>query len=122
VKRKVALLTPYQPAADPHLRTYFSALGYEIVRANHMAISGIAKIANTSEDHLRRVLTELNGDDVEAIVQFGANLPMMRVAAEGERWLGKPVIAVNVAVYWHALRTNKIDDRLYGMGRLLAEH
>jgi maleate isomerase len=55
-------------------------------------------------------------------VQFGANLPMAELAAEAERWLGKPVIAVNVATYWHALRSNGITDRARGRGRLFWEH
>jgi maleate isomerase len=43
------------------------------------------------------------------------------VAAEAERWLGKPVIAINTATYWYAMRQNGITDRLPGFGRLLAE-
>jgi maleate isomerase len=36
-------------------------------------------------------------------------------------WLGKPIIAINTATYWHALRTNGVKDRMEGFGRLLAE-
>jgi maleate isomerase len=36
-------------------------------------------------------------------------------------WLGKPVIAINTATYWHALRQNKIADKIPGLGRLLEE-
>jgi maleate isomerase len=36
-------------------------------------------------------------------------------------WLGKPVIAINTATYWHALRANGIQDRMRGFGALL-EH
>jgi maleate cis-trans isomerase len=35
--------------------------------------------------------------------------------------LGKPVIAINTATYWHALRSFGIKDRISGLGRLLAE-
>jgi maleate isomerase len=47
---------------------------------------------------------------------------MVRLAAAAELWLGKPVIAVNTATYWHALRANGIRDQIEGFGRLLAEH
>ena len=47
---------------------------------------------------------------------------MARVAGMGEFCLGKRVIALNVATYWHALRQNGIHDKLQGFGRLLAEH
>jgi maleate isomerase len=47
---------------------------------------------------------------------------MAALAAEAERWLAKPVIAVNVATYWHALRSNGIADTVHGRGRLFWEH
>jgi maleate isomerase len=72
---------------------------------------------------LRKKLIELNGNgrDVDAIVQVGPNLSMVRLAAAAEMWLGKPVIAINTATYWHALRQNKIADKIFGLGRLLEE-
>ena len=74
-------------------------------------------------DDLRDKLIGLNGDgrDVDAIVQVGTNLSMVRLAAAAELWLGKPVIAINTATYWHALRQNKIMDKIEGLGRLLEE-
>jgi maleate isomerase len=54
-------------------------------------------------------------------VQFGANLPMARLADEAERWLGKPVSSVNVATYWHALRMNGINDKTYGFTKLMSK-
>jgi maleate isomerase len=71
---------------------------------------------------LKRQLLVLDGDDVDAIVQVGTNLSMLRLAAAAERWLGKPVIAINAATYWHALRANGIEDRIGGFGRLLELH
>ena len=35
--------------------------------------------------------------------------------------LDKPVIAINTATYWHALRANGLMDRVEGCGRLLEE-
>jgi hypothetical protein len=50
------------------------------------------------------VLTEINGDDVDAILQVGTNLANAAVAADAERWLAKPVLSMNVVTYWDALR------------------
>jgi maleate isomerase len=47
---------------------------------------------------------------------------MVRLAAAAELWLGKPVIAINTATYWHALRANGIREPIAGFGRLLEEH
>ena len=46
---------------------------------------------------------------------------MLRVAAAAELWLGKPVVAINAATYWHALRSNDIREPIAGFGRLLQE-
>jgi maleate isomerase len=46
---------------------------------------------------------------------------MVKLAAAAEMWLGKPVIAINTATYWNALRQNGIMDKKEGFGRLMAE-
>jgi maleate isomerase len=44
---------------------------------------------------------------------------MLRLAAAAELWLGKPVLAINAATYWHALRSNGMREPIAGFGRLL---
>ena len=78
-------------------------------------------IAKVTPQHLRGVLNHLNGPDVDAIVQVGTNLSMVSLAAEYEAKWDKPVIAINTATYWHALRSCGIEDRVEGLGRLLSE-
>ena len=77
-------------------------------------------IANVSENELRQALIEVN-KDADALVQVGTNLSMVGLADEAERWLGKPVIAINAATWWMSLRDNGIEDKVYGCGRLLRE-
>ena len=55
------------------------------------------------------------------IIQAGTNLAFAKVAAMAEFWLEKPVIAINTATYWHALRTMGINDKIPGFGRLLQD-
>ena len=78
-------------------------------------------IAHTPEAAIRDAIVEVVGAEVDAVVIVGTNLPMARVAAVAEFWLGKPVIALNTATYWHALRTCGVKDPLSGFGRLLSE-
>ena len=66
-------------------------------------------------------LKRFDGDDVDAIVQVGTNLSMIRVAAAAELWLGKPVLAINADTYWHALRTNGIAEKRERCGRIFKE-
>jgi maleate isomerase len=122
IKRKIGLLTPYFPVAAGHLGKFFAEFGLEVVRAVHLSCTGPVEIGFTTERQLITALREIDGDDIEGIVQFGANLPMQRVAAEAERWLFKPVLSVNTVTYWHALRSGGIKDKLYGYGSLMWDH
>src|SRR5207245_10707273 len=97
--------------------------GLEFDRDRYLVCKSWTGIAEVTIDLLRDKLIELNGDgrDTDAIIQVGTNLSMVRLAAAAELWLGKPVIAINTATYWHALRQNGIADRISGLGRLLEE-
>ena len=119
--KRIAFLSPYYPVANAEVRRYFSDMGYETVRDIPLRAPSWTAIAQINEDTCRKTLRELDGDDVDAILQGGTNLSMVRLAAEAERWLGKPVIAINTATYWHALRANGIQDKVYGLGRLLSD-
>ncbi|GAB5459862.1 MAG: igiC [Henriciella sp.] len=120
--KKLAVVSPYFPAMNAEVSGFFSDHGYEVVRDRALECPSWVDIARVPEDRLRDVIcNELNGDDVDAIIQVGTNLCMTRFAAEAERWLDKPVIAINTATYWHALRTCGFDDKVQGFGRLLTD-
>ena len=120
--KRIAIVCPYYPVAIGHLQAFADETGFELVRTECLACDSPVNIAHISEDELRRAIRKVDGPDIDAIVQFGANLPMARVADEAERWLDKPVIAVMTATYWYALRQNGIEDRVPGFGRLTVEH
>ena len=118
---KIAIVSPYFPAANEQVQKYFEDSGFEVVRDTCLKCPSWIAIAEVPSDTLWSVLDELNGPDVDALVQVGTNLPMARLAAEAEHSLGKPVIAINTATYWHALRNNGITDKIAGFGRLLEQ-
>ena len=121
--RRIAVLSPYQPIADRQVTGYFEDAGFKVVRFKGLRCPTATSIAEVTEAPLLPILRdELDGPDVEAIVQVGTNLSMVRLADEAERWLGKPVLAINAATLWHALRANGIKDQLRGCGSLLREH
>jgi maleate isomerase len=121
--KRIAFLSPYYPVANAEVRRYFTESGFEVVRDIYLECKSWTAIAEVTPDVLRGKLITLTGDgrDVDAILQVGTNLSMVRLAAAAEMWLGKPVIAINTATYWHALRQNQIMDKIPGLGRLLEE-
>ncbi len=119
--KKIAVVTPYQPIGDKNVVRFFNDIGFEVTKIIGLKCPTAVAIAHVSEDELRDALIEVNSGEVDAIVQCGTNLSMVSLADEAERWLKKPVIAINAATWWLALRNNGIADKVYGSGRLLRE-
>ena len=119
--KKIACLTPYMPLGDGMVKKFFTEMGYEVLDVIGLKSPSPMLIAHESEEKMRNAIIELNKHEPDAIVQCGTNLACVRVAAEAEKWLGKPVIAINAATYWHALRANGFTEKMSGMGRLLSD-
>jgi maleate isomerase len=119
--KRISILSPYWPVMNEAVIGYFQDMGFTVVRNIALQAPSWTAIASITPAQCRDALRKLDGDDVDALVQVGTNLSMVRLAAAAELWLGKPVIAINTATYWHALRTNGIKDPIRGLGRLLEE-
>jgi maleate isomerase len=101
---------------------YFSDYGYEVAAVHSLKRPSEVQIAHATELDIINGFKTLANASVDAIVQVGTDLAAIDLAAESERWLGIPVIAINAATYWRALRRSGIDDRMSHRGSLLAEH
>jgi maleate isomerase len=108
------------PVADAEVRRFFTDCGFEVVRLLGLKCASPVLIAHVSERELRDAILAVDGPEVEAVIQLGTNLAMARLAGIAEFWLQKPVLAINTATYWRALRTNGIDDPVEGFGSLMA--
>ena len=120
--KRIAVITPYLPVGDDSVTRFFTDSGYDVVNVQGLGCSNPEKISHVSEAELRDAVKDIDDSDVEAIVQVGTNVAMMRLAALAESWIDKPVITNNTVLYWHALRENGITDRLHGFGSLMANH
>jgi maleate isomerase len=119
--KRLGVVTPYMPVADLQVRRFFGDCGYEIVRLEGLKCASPVLIAHVGEAELRDAILRVDGPEIDAIVQVGTNLAMARLAEVAEFWLGKPVVAINTATYWWALRQNGIADQLNGFGSLLSQ-
>ena len=117
--RRIAILSPYMPIADRHIRQFFADLGYEVVNFIGLKCPNPVSIAAVPAPQLSEALDAIDRPDVDVLVQFGTNLHFMRQAAEEEQKRGKPVLAINAVSYWHGLRLAGLSDTFDGYGRLL---
>jgi len=120
--KRIAVFSPYQPVADRQVSEYFTQAGFSVAAVTGLRCASATSIAEVHPPQLVDVIDQIDDDSVDAIVQVGTNLSFVRQAASLETELGKPVLAINAATLWHALRATGINDQIAGFGRLLAEH
>lgn len=120
--RRIVVFSPYQPVADVEVGRFFTEAGFDVAEVTGLRCPTAMDIARVDPDRLRTVVAELDRPDVDAVVQVGTNLSFVGLADALEAELGKPVLAINAATLWHALREHGFDDRIDGAGTLLREH
>ena len=119
--RTLSVITPYPPIGDVNVRRYFGEIGFTVKKVAGLSRPSATAIAETSIREVMDAVREVDGDEVDAIVQCGTNLSTLDLFPTLELWLDKPMIPINVATIWHALRACGIEDRITGKGRLLEE-
>jgi maleate isomerase len=119
--KRLAILSPYQPVGNQQVERFFREAGYDVIALRSFLSPSMRSIADVGTDRMIEMLKTLAALNPDAVVQAGTNLPMIDLAAEAERWLGLPVLAINTVSYWQALRMSGITDPVRGFGRLLAE-
>jgi maleate isomerase len=120
--KRISVITPYPPVGDANVRRYFSDIGFEVIHVHGMNCLSATAIAETPQAQVAAAVRAVDGDNVDIIVQCGTNLSCADLFPALEVYLGKPLLPINVACVWHALRACGIKDAITGHGRLLEEH
>ena len=119
--KTLSVITPYPPVGDANVRQYFEEIGFSVKHVRGLNRPSATAIAETSIQEVLAAVREVDGDDVDAIIQCGTNLSTVDIFPTLEQVLEKPLIPINVATIWHALRACGIADKVTGKGRLLEE-
>ncbi len=119
--KRISVITPYPPIGDVNVRRFFNEIGFEVKHIASLNSSSATAIAESSIKEVMYAVKKVDGDDVDAIVQCGTNLSTVDIFPTLEHWLDKPLLPINIATLWHALRACGINDRITGKGRLLEE-
>ena len=119
--KTLGIVTPYQVPGDEQVVKFFEDYGYKVKHIKGLKVKDAVAIAHVTEAELVDAINEVNDNDVDAIIQCGTNMSMARLADSAERFLNKPVLAINTATLWHALRSEGIMDQFDGFGKLFRE-
>lgn len=114
----LGIVTPYQPVGDAAVRSYFEVLGHTVASLVSLRRPGHQAIAHATAVELEEAFDAVCAAGARTVVQVGTNVAAADLVAGAEERLGVPVIAINVALYWHALRLAGIPDRLSGYGQI----
>lgn len=116
--RRVGLISPYLELGDKPVSRFFTDSGIDVIASHGLGGRTPSNISDVTLADLRDAVLAVNHREVEAIVQVGTNVPMAAFAQMAETWIGKPVLANNAVLYWHALRSCGISDPIPGRGML----
>jgi len=124
--KKISVITPYQTIGDTNVVKFFNEIGFEVLKIHGFKCGSATDIAHVPEsiceDVIRKMaVPDANGTRPDAIVQCGTNLSMISIADKLEAELGLPIIAINAATLWFALRENGFTEPLYKCTRLCRE-
>ncbi|MEO1106257.1 MAG: arylmalonate decarboxylase, partial [Pseudomonadota bacterium] len=120
--KRIAVISPYFPVSDKNVTLFFQDCGFEVRKFRGLKCESPVAIAQVQPDTLRNHVLEMDDDSIDAFVQVGTNLSMVALCNEMAEEIGKPMVPINAATYWHALRALGITDQFQGHGPLFAKH
>ncbi len=122
--QRVALVTPYPQSINDKERRFFAGLGIDVVVDESIIVDPeqlkVKNMFRVPPEQLEARATALGREyDVDAVVLSCCDMPTIDAIPRIEDALGKPVTSSNQSLFWRALRTHGIDDRIEGYGSLL---
>jgi maleate isomerase len=122
--RRIGLLTPFEATGNENASRMFEDLGFEVVSTVGFCCEHALHVAHVPDWAKEKAILELlaTADNrLDAVVQCGTNMSMIQVSERLEPFLGIPVIGINAALLWYALRENGFVDPVSGAGMLLRQ-
>ena len=119
--KRIALATPYSPDAIGRAKRYYETkYGLDVVAMEGFDANNSYAIGLMGPESARDAFRRIDTPAIEVLVVPGGNFPTMPSIAAWEEEFGKPVITTNQAALWSMMRVMKMDEKLTGLGRLLA--
>jgi maleate isomerase len=122
--KRIGLLTPFEATGNQNAERMFTDLGFEVAASFGFCCEYALHIAHIPDWAKEKAILELlaTADNrLDAIVQCGTNMSLSQVSARLEPRIGIPIIGINGALFWHALRENGIGAPINGGSLLLKE-
>ena len=120
--KRVGLIAPNHGPQITAVDDLLSQCGAKLAEVATIEVSSPIGAAHTTLVELREKVEKVDSADIDAILQIGSNLPMARLVEDLERIHGKPVLSLNMTLFWHMLRQIRVFDIVAGFSVLLKDH
>jgi len=117
--RRIAVLSPMSPEHSQRVKNYYAAQGFEMPHDTSLMVEKSEDLINMTADDAIAAFERIDTGDVDTLLHVGGGLGIVSHIAAIEARFGKPLISVNAATYWYALRKIGVMDPMPGFGRLL---
>jgi maleate isomerase len=119
--KRVGMMSPLSVENSKSAVDYYTAMGFDIAAANALLVDHPVNAVNVPMERVVEAFEEVDSPDIDTLLHVGGSLGIVPLVQELEDKFGKPVLSVNAATYWYALRKMGINDPIPGYGRLLLE-
>jgi len=116
--RKIAVLSPMSEVYSQSVARYYGAFGFEVCSHHWLEVPLPQDIINVPVDRIEAAFDKMDAPEVDCFLHVGGALGIVDMIDDLEERLGRPVISVNAATYWYALRRIGVTDRLEMGGRI----
>ena len=120
---RVGLVTPYTPDVTLAMQANFVAAGIEVPVVGSFYEDNDLQVGKITEASILKAAIAVGRDPrCEAVFISCTSLRTVRVIAQVEAALAKPVTASNHSLAWHLLRLSGVNDQRDDAGQLFAHH
>ena len=123
--RRIGLLTPFDRLGNENAAQMYVDLGFDVVATVGFSCANTLHIAHVPDSAKEKAIVELlatSDNKLDAVVQCGTNMSLCQVSEKLEPQLEIPIVGINAALLWYALRENGFAAPVSGAGMLLREH
>ncbi len=117
--RKIAMLSPMHTRYSNSARSFYEAMDFEVLVEHCLNVQRPEDIIKVPDAAILQAFEEMDRPEADTLLHVGGALATLPLVEQLEARHGKPVITVNAASYWYALRRLGVADQIEGFGELL---
>ncbi len=117
--RRIGLLSPMSAEHSEFAAAYYRSRGFEIAHSVWLDVGLPEHIIDVTPDRIREAFATIAREEVDTLLHVGGALAVVDMLEDLEAKFARPIVSVNAATYWHALRRLGVSDTLPGFGKLL---